>query len=188
MPEMTNRQPSRSPSPSAKRLRLASTKPAVAQTSVEHDTPIPPTAEAAGTATAEPSLAELIEKEMNLPIEYPRASTSSSTENGGDGQADDVKAGKREGREISYENKLVLAPMVRTGSCKSIFVFVLRQVQGRYGELIRCAYLDGWDGYAMDDGLYCETWPCVETKISVLDVAVPTVSPFLRNRFSSLLS
>jgi len=45
----------------------------------------------------EMSEAELVEREMALPIEYERTYD----------------------HELDYRNKLVLAPMVRTGSCKS---------------------------------------------------------------------
>jgi len=47
------------------------------------------------------SEAELVEREMGLPFEFE----------------------KKYENEIDYRNKLVLAPMVRTGSCKSTFTF-----------------------------------------------------------------
>jgi len=47
------------------------------------------------------SEAELVEREMGLPFEFE----------------------KKYENEIDYRNKLVLAPMVRTGSCKSIHLF-----------------------------------------------------------------
>lgn len=74
---------------------------------LDHEDPIP-TPNPDANANAEPetqnderavmSEAEMVEREMGLPIEY-------------------VKTYKH---ELDYRNKLVLAPMVRTGSCKSI--------------------------------------------------------------------
>lgn len=49
-------------------------------------------------AQEEVSEAELVDREMGLPFEFE----------------------KKYENEIDYRNKLVLAPMVRTGSCKSI--------------------------------------------------------------------
>jgi len=53
------------------------------------------------TAEGDVSEAELVEREMGLPFEFE----------------------KKYENEIDYRNKLVLAPMVRTGSCKSTFTF-----------------------------------------------------------------
>jgi hypothetical protein len=52
-------------------------------------------------AQEEASEAELVEREMGLPFEFQ----------------------KKYENEIDYRNKLVLAPMVRTGSCKFIHLF-----------------------------------------------------------------
>jgi tRNA-dihydrouridine synthase 2 len=52
-------------------------------------------------AQDEASEAELVEREMGLPFEFE----------------------KKYENEIDYRNKLVLAPMVRTGSCESTFTF-----------------------------------------------------------------
>jgi hypothetical protein len=111
MPEVTNRAPSRSPSPPPKRARIDG--PSISQsTTSTTDTSAPPLASitsadnatsstsAKPAATTDSTLAEQVEAEMNLPLEYPPTEV----------------AGRR---EIVYEDKLVLAPMVRTGSCKS---------------------------------------------------------------------
>lgn len=66
---------------------------------LDHEDPNPnpnPEAESHGDERAVMSEAEMVEKEMGLPIEF-------------------VKTYKH---ELDYRNKLVLAPMVRTGSCK----------------------------------------------------------------------
>jgi hypothetical protein len=110
MPEVTNRAPSRSPSPPPKRARIDG--PSVTQTTTSTtDTlaspPLPTTFadNAISSTSAKPAvstdstLAEQVEAEMNLPLEYPPTEV----------------AGRR---EIVYEDKLVLAPMVRTGSRK----------------------------------------------------------------------
>lgn len=110
MPEVTNRAPSRSPSPPRKRARIDG--PSVTQTTTSStDTltspPIPTTfadnaSSSISTKPAAPTdstLAEQVEAEMHLPLEYPPTEV----------------AGRR---EIVYEDKLVLAPMVRTGSRK----------------------------------------------------------------------
>jgi hypothetical protein len=95
MPDVTNRELTRSPSPPAKRARLES--PSMISTSNEHHTNIvSPAAGSPIVPTDAPteSLKTLVEREMQGPIEVPRTYT----------------------KEIDYENKLVLAPMVRTGS------------------------------------------------------------------------
>ena len=53
------------------------------------------------TVDGDVSEAELVEREMGLPFEFE----------------------KKYENEIDYRNKLVLAPMVRTGSCESTFTF-----------------------------------------------------------------
>jgi len=53
------------------------------------------------TAEGDVSEAELVEREMSLPFEFE----------------------KKYENELDYRNKLVLAPMVRTGSCESTFTF-----------------------------------------------------------------
>ena len=109
MPEVTNRLPSRSPSPPAKRLR---TEEAVNQSSTANLRNSSHSADhvvvSQTSSSAGPSLSELIEKEMNLPIEYPQTSSAGS------------RSGQGGKREIVYEDKLVLAPMVRTGSCECL--------------------------------------------------------------------
>lgn len=72
--------PSRSPSPSAKRIKLAH----------------PPSPAAAAYPAPDDALHALVEEQMARPIEVR----------------------KTYHRELDYENKLVLAPMVRTGSCE----------------------------------------------------------------------
>jgi len=111
MPEVTNRAPSRSPSPPPKRARIDGPSISQSTTSTTDTLASPPTSitsadnatsstSAKPAATTDSTLAEQVEAEMNLPLEYPPTEV----------------AGRR---EIVYEDKLVLAPMVRTGSCKS---------------------------------------------------------------------
>lgn len=105
----------RSPSPPAKRIKLAHDYSNSALTEVKSTAtadvkaPIPSvvdTSRAVSDETTGPttqpsaSLADLVEEEMAKPIEVPKTYE----------------------KEISYENKLVLAPMVRTGSSKSTFL------------------------------------------------------------------
>lgn len=108
MPDITTRPSSRSPSPPpAKRVRL---DPTPSMTVTPRDFPTAPTEQAQASSSSIPTLTpnltststseekdtlnELVEREMSGDIEVPRTYT----------------------REIDYENKLVLAPMVRTGS------------------------------------------------------------------------
>ena len=100
MPDITTRPSSRSPSPPpAKRVRL---DPTPSMTVTPQDFPTAPTEQAQASSSSIPTsiseekdtLNELVEREMSGEIEVPRTYT----------------------REIDYENKLVLAPMVRTGS------------------------------------------------------------------------
>ena len=100
MPDITTRPSSRSPSPPpAKRVRL---DPTPSMTVTPRDFPTAPTEQAQASSSSIPTsiseekdtLNELVEREMSGEIEVPRTYT----------------------REIDYENKLVLAPMVRTGS------------------------------------------------------------------------
>lgn len=111
MPEVTNRAPSRSPSPPPKRARIDGPSISQSTTSTTDTLAPPPTSitsadNATSSISAKPAaptdstLAEQVEAEMNLPLEYPPTEV----------------AGRR---EIVYEDKLVLAPMVRTGSRKS---------------------------------------------------------------------
>ena len=105
MPDITPRPASRSPSPPAKRARLdlspnmntppqdfptAPTEPAQASSSSSSNPP----SSATLNLNENETLDQLVELEMRGDIEVPRTYT----------------------REIDYENKLVLAPMVRTGS------------------------------------------------------------------------
>lgn len=110
MPEVTNRAPSRSPSPPPKRARIDGPSISQSTTSTTGTFASPPTSttsadnatssiSAKPAATTDSTLAEQVEAEMNLPLEYPPTEV----------------AGRR---EIVYEDKLVLAPMVRTGSRK----------------------------------------------------------------------
>ena len=100
MPHITTRPSSRSPSPPpAKRVRL---DPTPSMTMPPQDFPTAPSEQAQASSSSIPTstseekdtLNELVEREMSGDIEVPRTYT----------------------REIDYENKLVLAPMVRTGS------------------------------------------------------------------------
>lgn len=58
--------------------------------------PVMPQSAEAKTGEEEMSEAEMVEREMGLPVEYVRTYK----------------------HELDYRNKLVLAPMVRTGSCE----------------------------------------------------------------------
>lgn len=100
MPEAVARQPSRSPSPPAKRLKMDSipSKSVTAQNAVAGPSTAsraPPREVLTESQTA--SLLEMVEEEMGKDIDVSRTYE----------------------RELDYENKLVLAPMVRTGSCKA---------------------------------------------------------------------
>jgi hypothetical protein len=108
MPEVTNRVPSRSPSPPPKRARIdnptlgTASIPILPPSAPAHTaTPADNEASSSTVAPTSSSLIEQVETEMNLPLEYPPTEF----------------AGRR---QIVYEDKLVLAPMVRTGSCKSM--------------------------------------------------------------------
>lgn len=118
---------SRSPSPSAKRIKLSNgnsnmstsnhsvggtpqtipthtnkQEPAVQTTSLSSSNPATTTTETSYPAPT-PSMQALVEEEMAKPIEV-------------------VKTYEK---ELEYENKLVLAPMVRTGSCESLSSSIL---------------------------------------------------------------
>lgn len=98
--------PSRSVSPSAKRIKLAngqagvSTAPETAQSADAPPSTTTTTTDAAYPAP-DAALRALVEEEMQKPIEVLKTYE----------------------RELDYENKLVLAPMVRTGSCESPSLF-----------------------------------------------------------------
>ncbi|KAJ9102650.1 hypothetical protein QFC19_004759 [Naganishia cerealis] len=99
---------SRSPSPSAKRIKLSNTKSDMSTTATDNDslalgslheeslqTPMPDsTTSAKSYAAPSPSMQAAVEEEMGKTIEV----------------------AKTYEKELDYENKLVLAPMVRTGS------------------------------------------------------------------------
>jgi hypothetical protein len=101
MPDITPRPSSRSPSPPAKRARL---DPPTSMNPTHQDFPTAPIEQAQASSSSNPTptptsdekdtLDDLVERETNGDIEVPRTYT----------------------KEIDYENKLVLAPMVRTGS------------------------------------------------------------------------
>jgi hypothetical protein len=101
--------PSRSASPSAKRIKLANGQAGIstaAETEQSLDAPPPSTTTTTTDAeypTPDAALRALVEEEMQKPIEVLKTYE----------------------RELDYENKLVLAPMVRTGSCEFFAFFNL---------------------------------------------------------------
>ena len=99
MPTRCSRSPSPSQSPSAKRIKLANGQAGMSTAtntapvpSIEVSAPVNDEAYPAPDA----AVLKMVEEEMEKPIEI-------------------VKTYER---ELDYENKLVLAPMVRTGSCE----------------------------------------------------------------------